>query len=148
MGRYIHSSYWFLWYAFSVAISLVVVFVSIKTMTMAIPMLVFSPSLNCRLMPAHMALFLVVVYMYSWQWVVASYIKLLRPFSTSLLRSVTVPRYWYWCAAFAFGLYFGVCFYLNWWMKILAVFTFVYFLVKVSAYESIKVFQERIEETM
>ncbi|KNB46820.1 glycosyl transferase [Blastocystis sp. subtype 4] len=87
---------------------------------------------------AHMALFLVVVYMYSWQWVVASYIKLLRPFSTSLLRSVTVPRYWYWCAAFAFGLYFGI----------LAVFTFVYFLVKVSAYESIKVFQERIEETM
>ena len=111
-------------------------------------MLALSPLLKCRLMPAHMALFLVVVYMYSWQWLVASYIKLLRPFSTSLLRSVTVPRYWYWCAIFAFGLYFGVCFYLNWWMKILAVFTFVYFLVKVSAYESIKVFQERIEETM
>ena len=104
--------------------------------------LIITPSL----MPAHMALFLAVLYMFSCQWIVASYLKLLRPFSTALLRSVTIPRYWAWCMIFAFGLYYGWSFYLNYWMKVLAVFTFGYYLTKVSAFECIKIYQERVYE--
>ena len=97
-------------------------------------------------MPAHMALFLAVLYLFSWQWVVASYLKLLRPFSTSLLRSITIPPYWAWCILFAVGVYNGWTFYLNYWMKILVMFTFVYYLVKISAYECIRIYQERIHD--
>lgn len=47
---------------------------------------------------------------------------------------------------FAFGLYYGWSFYLNYWMKVLAVFTFGYYLTKVSAFECIKIYQERVYE--
>jgi hypothetical protein len=99
-------------------------------------------------MPAHMALFLAVVYLFAWQWVIACFIKLLRPFTNTLLRSVTVPRDLGWCLLFAFGLYFGVCFYLNYWMKLLATFAFVYYLMKVSVYECILVYKELVEEKL
>ena len=53
-----------------------------------------------------------------------------------------------WCLLFAFGLYFGVCFYLNYWMKLLATFAFVYYLMKVSVYECILVYKELVEEKL
>lgn len=98
-----------------------------------------------RLMPAHLALFLAVVYLFACQWIVASYIKVFRPFSSSLLRSVMLPRYWYLCLFFAVFTYFGLTFYLDCFQKLFMGFVFVYYLLKVTCYESIKVYNERVD---
>lgn len=98
-----------------------------------------------RLMPAHLALFLAILYLFACQWVVACYIKVFRPFSSTLLRSVMVPRYWYWCLFFAILNYFGLTFYMDCFQKVFAIFVFFYYLLKVTMYESIKVYNERVE---
>lgn len=96
-------------------------------------------------MPAHLALPLTVVYLYAWQWVAGDYAKLIRPFNPSLLRSLMVPRYWYWCAFWCVFLYFGLTFYLDCYSKIFGGFIFLYYLLKVTAIECIKAFDERME---
>ena len=104
-----------------------------------------SSNSNYRLMPAHLALFLAILYLFACQWVVACYIKVFRPFSSTLLRSVMVPRYWYWCLLFAILNYFGLTFYMDCFQKVFAIFVFFYYLLKVTTYESIKVYNERVE---
>ena len=71
-------------------------------------------------MPAHLALPLTVVYLYAWQWIAGDYAKLIRSFNPSLLRSLMVP-------------------------KIFGGFIFLYYLLKVTAIECIKAYDERME---
>lgn len=96
-------------------------------------------------MPAHLALTLAVLYNYSCQWIVASYIKLLRPFSLTLVRSISFPRYWGWCLIHCCCVYFGLTYYMDCYTKILVGFTYFYYVVKVTAIENIKVYRERVE---
>ena len=131
----IFKNRWVLWYAVSVAISVATLLVSVRMIYFVVPVL----------MPAHLALFLAVVYLFACQWIVASYIKVFRPFSSSLLRSVMLPRYWYLCLFFAVFTYFGLTFYLDCFQKLFMGFVFVYYLLKVTCYESIKVYNERVD---
>lgn len=98
-----------------------------------------------RLMPAHLALVLAVLYMFSCQWIMACYVKLFRPFSSAVMRSISIPRYWYWCLIFCVIMYFGLTFYMDCYTKIIAGFTFIYYLIKVTAIECIKIYRETIE---
>ena len=138
-------SHWFVWNIASCGLGVLVLGFSLKTLTYIVPMYVILCNLDCSLMPAHLALVLSVLYIFCCQWIAACYIKLFRPFSTSLVRSISLPRYWYWCVIYCCFMYFGITYYMNCYMKILAAFTFIYYVVKVTAYESIKVYRERME---
>lgn len=136
-------SRWFLGYALSCGVALLPLLLAFKTMLYVVPTSHSPCGVTPRLMPAHLALPLSVVYLFAWQWVAAAYLKLLRAFSPALLRSLNVPRYWYWCAFWCVVLYFGLTFYMDCFCKIFAAFTFVYYLLKVTAIEGIKAFEER-----
>ena len=136
-------SRWFLGYALSCGVALLPLLLAFKTMLYVVPTSHSPRGVTPRLMPAHLALPLSVVYLFAWQWVAAAYLKLLRAFSPALLRSLNVPRYWYWCAFWCVVLYFGLTFYMDCFCKIFAAFTFVYYLLKVTAIEGIKAFEER-----
>ena len=112
-------------------------------MLYVVPMFELVCIVNRRLMPAHLALPLSVVYLFAWQWIAAAYMKLLRVFNPSLMRSLNMPRYWYWCIFWCVVLYFGLTFYMDCFCKIFAAFTFVYYLLKVTAIEGIQAFDER-----
>ena len=96
-------------------------------------------------MPAHLALVLAVLYIFTCQWVASGYIKLFRPFSSAVVRNASTPSYWWICLIYCVIMYNGLTFYMNCYVKILMTVWFVYYTVKITAYEMILVYKERME---